>query len=126
MICLNCRKAFIVKRTINDLFDKQNYLICDKCLRNNPFKIQEDIIPLDNHILRITNLFDMQQKNVFKAFDNEFEHIFQNLYNKYPNYHFIKVYNYVLNNENLREISHLSKELNKDIWIICFRSKIAL
>lgn len=122
MVCLNCQKEFIVKRGFNILFKPQDYKVCDKCLEENNFNFNYDLIPLDNHVLKILTIYYEKMIKV-SAFIDQLDGIYYGLRkNDYTIYYKIK--HFILDEKEYVRLNQIAKEFDKDIMVICLTSVV--
>lgn len=124
MKCLICKKEFTVIRRLITLFSTKRYLICDNCLKNNPFELEFNVIPLDNHTLEIISLFKKEKYINYHAFIEEESKIYEKLIQTKNRHQFIFYDSFTLNEKSLYEFNAISNNLDKDILIITSIYKI--
>ncbi len=113
-----CKKAFVIKRGILDLLDKQRYFICDKCYLEHPVKLEYINIPLDSkYMLHIISLLDENDKSYYLAYLNEYSYLVQ----KYLDKPIILYDIFYLSNNNLKDLSIIARLERSNIYIICFK-----
>ncbi len=113
--CLICKKNFILKRAFKDLLSCKKAYVCDKCVKENPIKIQFNYLPLTNHQLEIVSLFEKPYLN-YDAFIIEYSQIYQLLATRNKP---IYLYDsFVLKEQNLLEFDYLATQLDDDIIIL--------
>lgn len=124
MKCLICKKEFITTRNLTTLFSTKRFLICDKCLQKNPFELEFNVVPLDNHSLEIISLFRNEKYINYNAFIDEESQIYEKLLQTKKRHQFLFYDSFILNEKNLYEINAISNNLDKDIFIITSIYKI--
>ncbi len=55
MICYNCKKEFIVKRSFLNVFETKKYYICNACQNSYPIELYHEDIPLENYVVRFVS-----------------------------------------------------------------------
>lgn len=117
MICRLCQNDFNIKRTILNLFDTKEYFICPKCLEAHPFKLEFNVIPLDNHLLEIVSLFK-RLPPASTPFIREESSIYCKLIQAKKEHQIIFCDTLYLNEQNLGEYNAIAANLDKDILIM--------
>lgn len=116
--CLVCKEEFNEPRFLKDLFRTKKYHICNKCMVKYPFKIEHHIIPLENHNLKITSLFESNRSFNFEGYVYEFGTIYYWMLENNKN-SIILFYDFFnITKEKLREFEYISTLLDKDIIVL--------
>jgi hypothetical protein len=118
MICLVCKKAFVIKRGIYDLFSKQRYFICDKCFKEHPIKLEYSKIPLDdNYALNVISILPESSNSYYLAYLNEYSMVVE----RYLNRSILLFDKFYLTKRNLNIINTIAKLERCNIFVICFK-----
>ena len=118
MICLICKRAFVIDRGIIDLFKKQRYFICNKCYKDYPLEIKYQKIPLDNNYdLNIISLLPDCFKGYYLAYINEYSYIVE----RYLDRPILLYDSFYLSKDNIKNAQAISGIEKSDIYIICFK-----
>ncbi len=118
MICKVCKRAFIIKRNIIDLFSSQRYFMCDECYIKNPINIKLSKLPLDdNYILTVISILDEDKLVNFDAYLNEYSLIAEKyMHNTMVLYDVFRPNKTIL--DNMSAIAKLEKT---NICVLCFK-----
>lgn len=118
MICKICKRAFVIKRDIVDLFLKQRYFICDECYIKNPVDIKLSKMPLDdNYTLTVISILDEEKNIFFDAYLNEYSYLVEKYIHKT-----ILLYDvFKLNKTLLDNLSVIAKLERTNICVLCFK-----
>lgn len=118
MICLICKRAFVINRGIKDLFEKQRYFICDKCYREHPISLEYNKIPLDdNYYLNVISLLSDNNNSYYLAYLNEYSQVVE----RYLNRSILLFDKFYLSKRNLNIINTIAKLERCNIFVICFK-----
>ena len=119
MICMICKKAFIIERRIIDIFEYQRYFICNKCYKEHPIHIEYNKIPLENnYFLNVISIIDESFKGNFAAYLNEYSYIVEEYYLKKS----VILYDvFSLNKYNIDALNKVALLERNDIYVICFK-----
>ena len=120
MKCLICVSEFSVKRTVLTLFRTKPYYICNACLKANPFNVEFNYFPLDNHMLEVVSLFKDARFLNFNAFKEEYSRIYESLTEFQNNKYVICTDILKVTEEKLTEFEQLSKKYSKDILVLTY------
>lgn len=120
MRCLICKKTFFAKKSFCSLLKNEKYIICDKCYKQYPIKINYCSLPLNKHILHIYSLYPKAYFINSLAYSYEYSKVFSYVISKtnfdalYFSYDYFKI-----NMLKLDIFEDLSSFYDKDIYIIC-------
>ncbi len=118
LICKVCKRAFIIKRNIIDLFTTQRYFICDECYKKNSLDIKLSKIPLDdNYTLNIISLLDEEIVINYEAYLNEYSLIAE----KYMYQTLILFDVFKPNKTVLDNLSTIAKLERTNVCVLCFK-----
>ena len=119
MRCKICNKRFEIKKNFNNLLRIERYYICDTCY--NKYKISLDMftLPLSSgKILFVYTLFDKDYKIDTTPFIKEISMIYRYCLKKYKDECIILTERFYLSDENLKNLSILSKLESKNIVLV--------
>lgn len=120
MRCLICQKTFYFKRTLKNLFDLQEDLICDKCKKEISINIKVQIIPLDNRKLINFYFFDQKMFYDLDLFSNEMYQLIDTI-NKIKENNIILLYDFFKLTENvLKEMEEVATLTDEIVYVISY------
>ncbi len=120
MRCLICQKTFYFKRTLKNLFDLQEDLICDKCKKEISINIKVQIIPLDNRKLINFYFFDQKMFYDLDLFSNEMYQLIDTI-NKIKENNIILLYDFFKLTENvLKEMEKVATLTDEIVYVISY------
>lgn len=120
MRCLICQKTFYFKRTLKNLFDLQEDLICDKCKKEISINIKVQIIPLDNRKLINFYFFDQKMFYDLDLFSNEMYQLIDTV-NKIKENNIILLYDFFKLTENvLKEMEEVATLTDEIVYVISY------
>lgn len=120
MRCLICQKTFYFKRTLKNLFDLQEDLICDKCKKEISINIKVQIIPLDNRKLINFYFFDQKMFYDLDFFSNEMYQLIDTI-NKIKENNIILLYDFFKLTENvLKEMEKVATLTDEIVYVISY------
>lgn len=119
MKCLICRCSFSVKKRFSNLLYNEKYLICDKCYKIYPMKINYSCLPIDMHNIHIYYIYPKPYCINSLAYSYEYSKLFDLLFSHNPNELFFSFDYFRMTNLKLDIFQELSSFYNKDIYIIC-------
>ena len=100
------------------MFRTKQFYVCNSCLKKYPFKIEKSIIPLDNHNLEITSLFEKDKRINYDSFIYEYSLIYKRVCELNPDKLIIITNKLYLNEEILENYNQISILLDKNIIIL--------
>ena len=118
MRCLICKRSFTKNLTFSTFLKNKKDLICDSCFKRYPFHITYSVIPLRRE-LHIYSLFDKRYSIPENAFLIEYSRLFEFVLNKAPSPYILLYNNFYLSEKMIKNIDHLMKLVNQDIYILC-------
>lgn len=123
MICYNCKKEFIVKRSFLNFFETKKYYICNACQNSYPIELYHEDIPLENYVVRFVSIFKSIYKLYLNAYIREISKIVERLIHLHRNYFFIFLESYRLTDFSLELLSFIADVEHKSILLVCCKLK---
>ena len=118
LYCMLCKRGFIVKRTLSNLFTKYNYLICDLCYEKNKLDLCLSSIPLDNRrMLHIITLLSPDKIMNYKAFIHEYGMVLSKYLYRNP----IVMDRVFLNKTFIDNMNNLSMIIEDDVYVVAYK-----
>lgn len=121
LICKICKRGFIIERGISRLLCKDNYLVCNRCYKDNPINLNISNIPLNNgRCLKIITLFDNDSYLNYSSFIYEYSKV-ASFYIKFEPIFLDRIY---LNEKFISDMNDLSEIKDDDIYVLTYKCEI--
>ena len=81
MVCKICKRKFYKRKTLLNLFKKEEEIICPNCYKKYPIELSYESFPLENYNCLVVSIFKYNYKINYDYFIKKYQKIYERLDN---------------------------------------------